>query len=625
MPEETKENLKEEIINALKSGHFEDVTAPGTLLNIGKISTSDYNEILGKGKEYLDNYLTPKLYDIKIAYSIKEFLDLDEEETSALVIKRFTKLLEVDEIDKAFQIIEIFNNDENNLAIHATINALNNKKIEMALKLIYTYKINNYIDPDKKFNITGTIKSYIYEIKKLLFDFYEILRQENEYRLAAELTNFLANKKIYQIELIGDALNNGFFTEAKNLVDDYKVFEDEVNQPDNVIEKLDELRNIKRKHYNIQKKNKRYDLALMIAEIDPDTGRDNVILINETANLYLEDLLKDLQKLVKAKAEKSVIEGRLKQIHLSIKKYDVFENIYNDYGAQYFNELLNHNLLEEAEFFYKNVIEKYNTAINKELWGSLFKKINDTVEKKLLTIIDNKSVSDLKDFVTRFQYKIEEGTETHKEVDNRIREIFRRSIENNYEKNLYIKGAKILLVLDIKPSAKTRKVAEQIFIEVLDKSKIDISEAQKEGKKYQKYHAENFKDIYLLGKSFKVKGYEDALINAFIIYSKLLEFHELNKLYANNINEFKDEKTKASLINFMQKEKKEWKNNEEAVAEFNKAGKKFFGEQFSQKQKGAGIEDYQNHKGILYNIFIAPWVYIFKAIYHMLFKRFLEK
>ena len=71
----------------------------------------------------------------------------------------------------------------------------------------------------------------------------------------------------------------------------------------------------------------------------------------------------------------------------------------------------------------------------------------------------------------------------------------------------------------------------------------------------------------------------------------------------------------------MQKEKKEWKKNPQAIAEFDRLGMKFFGDAFFEKQQDSFGGSGSEHKSIFYTVFIAPWIYIVKALLHIFFKK----
>ncbi|MFC1725388.1 hypothetical protein ACFL4T_07150 [candidate division KSB1 bacterium] len=627
MEEATKEKIADKagILEALRNRKFDNVMDLKSLLKLEKINKSDYNEIIEEGQKNFESVLTPQLFDISAAIKIKDFLDLEDQDISKIVLKSIKQLIDFKEPDKAIDALDIFNSEENNLVLSIILHALINKQIEASLKIIYKYKIDNYIDPDKKFNVPKEIKDVIYDIKKKISEYYDSMKKEHQYKYASELSKFLANKKSYQIELATYALDNKYYTDAKNIIEDFKLFENELQQPEIITSKLSDLRIIKKKHYNMQLKNNKFDTALLIAELDPDRGRDNSTLINNTANMSLNENLEELSKIPKTDDNKTIIENKLKQIHSFLNKYEIKNEILIEHGTHYLQALFNAEFYPEARFFYKTLKDRFETDINKDQWEKVISQTAKLVEEKLLFIIDNKSVTDLAEFVKHFEYKFVEGSEIHLKIDNRIRDILNKSIEKSFDKALYIKASKTLKVLKVKTTPKTRKVAEQVFTEVLSRAKVDVSEALEKGKTYNKSQGENSEDVYLLGQAFRIRDYEDALVNAFIIYSKLLEFQKLDSLYSKNRLEFEGKKTKSRLIVFLQKEKKEWKKNESAVTEFDKLGTKFFGEQFFEKQSSGLAEDTSTEHSLLYNIFIAPWLHIIKAIFHIFFKRFFDK
>ena len=426
---------------------------------------------------------------------------------------------------------------------------------------------------------------------------------------------------MYQIETATEAINNSYFNDAKNIIEDYKIFENELSQPDTIKEKLSDLRNIKKKHYNIQFQNKKYETALLIAELDPDRGRDNLLMINNTANLFLNEIFEEIAKFGKIEENPEVILNKLKKAHTFLNDYEIINETYIEHGTEYLKKLFAADMYEEGRFFYRNLKEKHEVDINKDVWQNVIKNCAKLVEDKLIDLIEHKPLTDLEKFIKNFDYKFDETTDFYKEVDSKIQATLNKSIEDSYNKKLYMRAAKLIFMLNIKPTPKTRKLAQQVFIEVLNRAKISVNEALDKGSKYQKSHAENFKDVYFLGKYFRISDYDDALVNAFIIYSKLLEFGELENLFAKNTKEFTNPKIQAKLIIFMQKEKKEWKKNPQAIAEFDRLGMKFFGDAFFEKQQdsfgGSGTE----HKSIFYTVFIAPWIYIVKALLHIFFKK----
>lgn len=622
--EDTKQEIitdKTQIIDSFQNRKFDDLVEPKKLVDIGKLSRSDYTDIIDAGKRQIETFLSSDLFDIRSAGKIREILELEIEDIFHLIIRCTNKLLDANHKDEAFETIEFFNKDDNLLVTREILYALDKKMIEIAVELIYKYKIDNYVDPDKKFNIPKEIKEQIYEIKKSIFEHYEILKNEKKYKFAAELTKFLANKRMYQIETTTAALNNGYYNDAKNIIEDYKIFENELSQPDTIKEKLTELRNIKRKHYNIQFQNKKYETALLIAELDPDRGRDSLLMINNTANHVLNEIFEEISKFGKIEDNPEVIGNKLKKAHTFLNEYNIINETYIEHGTEYLKKLFEADMYEEARFFYRTLKEKYEEDINKDLWQNVIKHCAKLVEDKLIDLIEHKPLSELENFIKNFDYKFDEESNFYKEVDNKIQVTLNKSIENSYEEKLYMRAAKIIFLLNIKPTTKTRKLAQQVFIEVLNRAKINVNEALEKGSKYQKSHAENFKDVYFLGKYFRISDYDDALINAFIIYSKLLEFTELENLFSKNNKEFSNPKIQSKLIVFMQKEKKEWKKNPHAVAEFDRLGKSFFGDAFFEKQQDSFGGSGTDHRSIFYTVFIAPWIYIVKALFHIFFKK----
>ena len=81
--EDTKQEIKTdktEIIEAFQNRKFDDLVEPKKLVDLGKLSRSDYTDIIEAGKRQIETFLSSDLFDIRSAGKIQELLELETEE-----------------------------------------------------------------------------------------------------------------------------------------------------------------------------------------------------------------------------------------------------------------------------------------------------------------------------------------------------------------------------------------------------------------------------------------------------------------------------------------------------------------------------------------------------------------